>query len=133
MRQYTVTGMTCAACQSHVEKAVAKVPGVSSVAVALLTNSMAVDGTASNEEIIRAVENAGYGARLKGEEKKRAPLQKNWHRKRKPWPTMKHRSSKGASYGLPYFLRSSCISPWGTICSAGLFPHFLTIIIWDLL
>ena len=43
MRQYTVTGMTCAACQSHVEKAVAEVPGVSSVAVALLTNSMAVD------------------------------------------------------------------------------------------
>ena len=72
MRQYTVTGMTCAACQSHVEKAVAKVPGVSSVAVALLTNSMAVDGTASNEEIIRAVENAGYGARLKGEEKKKS-------------------------------------------------------------
>lgn len=72
MRQYTVIGMTCAACQSHVEKAVAEVPGVSSVAVALLTNSMAVDGTASNEEIIRAVENAGYGARLKGEEKKKS-------------------------------------------------------------
>lgn len=72
MRQYTVTGMTCAACQSHVEKAVAEVPGVSSVAVALLTNSMAVDGTASDEEIIRAVENAGYGARLKGEEKKKS-------------------------------------------------------------
>ena len=72
MRQYTVTGMTCAACQSHVEKAVAKVPGVSSVAVALLTNSMAVNGTASDEEIIRAVENAGYGARLKGEEKKKS-------------------------------------------------------------
>ena len=71
MRQYTVTGMTCAACQSHVEKAVAEVPGVSSVAVALLTNSMAVNGTASDEEIIRAVENAGYGARLKGEEKKK--------------------------------------------------------------
>lgn len=102
MRQYTVTGMTCAACQSHVEKAVAKVPGVSSVAVALLTNSMAVDGTASNEEIIRAVENAGYGARLKGEEKKKSSASENWHRKRKPWPTMKHRSSKGASYGLPY-------------------------------
>ena len=72
MRQYTVTGMTCAACQSHVEKAVAEVPGVSSVAVALLTNSMAVDGTASNEEIIRAVENAGYGARFKGEEKEKS-------------------------------------------------------------
>ena len=133
MRQYTVTGMTCAACQSHVEKAVAEVPGVSSVAVALLTNSMAVDGTASDEEIIRAVENAGYGARLKGEEKKRSSASKNWHRKRKPWPTMKRRSSKGASYGLLYFLRSSYISPWGIICSAGLFPHFSTIIIWDLL
>lgn len=124
MRQYTVTGMTCAACQSHVEKAVAEVPGVSSVAVALLTNSMAVDGTASNEEIIRAVENAGYGARLKGEEKEKSSASENWHRKRKPWPTMKRRSSKGASYGLPYFLRSSCILLWVTICSAGLFPHF---------
>ena len=76
MSQYTVTGMTCAACQSHVEKAVAEVPGVSSVAVALLTNSMAVNGTASDEEIIRAVENAGYGARLKGEEKKKSSASK---------------------------------------------------------
>ena len=133
MRQYTVTGMTCAACQSHVEKAVAEVPGVSSVAVALLTNSMAVDGTASNEEIIAPLKTRGTERGSKVKKRKRAPLQKNWHRKRKLWPTMKHRSSKGASYGLPYFLRSSCISPWGTICSAGLFPHFLTIIIWDLL
>lgn len=62
MKQFTVTGMTCASCQAHVEKAVAKVPGVSSVTVSLLTNSMAVDGTAGDSEIVRAVENAGYGA-----------------------------------------------------------------------
>jgi len=55
---------------------------------------MAVDGTASDEEIIRAVENAGYGARLKGEERKESLLRKNWHRKRNPWPTMKRRSLK---------------------------------------
>ena len=62
MKQFTVTGMTCASCQAHVEKAVAKVPGVSSVTVSLLTNSMAVDGTAGDSEIVRAVEDAGYGA-----------------------------------------------------------------------
>ena len=62
MKQFTVTGMTCASCQAHVEKAVAKVPGVSSVTVSLLTNSMAVDGTAGDSEIVKAVENAGYGA-----------------------------------------------------------------------
>ncbi len=55
--------MTCASCQAHVEKAVAKVPGVKSVSVSLLTNSMAVDGTATDEQVIKAVEDAGYGAR----------------------------------------------------------------------
>ncbi len=63
MEHYIVTGMTCASCQAHVEKAVAKVPGVKSVSVSLLTNSMAVDGTASDEQVIKAVEDAGYGAR----------------------------------------------------------------------
>ena len=67
MDQYIVTGMTCASCQAHVEKAVAKVPGVSSVSVSLLTNSMAVEGTASPQEVIQAVERAGYGAQPKGE------------------------------------------------------------------
>ena len=66
MEQYIVTGMSCAACQARVEKAVEKVPGVSSVSVSLLTNSMGVEGTASEAEIIRAVEAAGYGASLKG-------------------------------------------------------------------
>ena len=66
MEQYTVTGMSCAACQARVEKAVGKVPGVTSCSVSLLTNSMGVEGTASPQEIIRAVENAGYGAAMKG-------------------------------------------------------------------
>ena len=62
MEQYTVTGMSCAACQARVEKAVAKVPGVSSVSVSLLTNAMGVEGTASAADIIQAVEAEGYGA-----------------------------------------------------------------------
>jgi len=66
MEQYDVTGMSCAACSARVEKAVGKVKGVTSCSVSLLTNSMGVDGTASPQEIISAVEKAGYGARLKG-------------------------------------------------------------------
>lgn len=66
MEQYTVTGMSCAACSARVEKAVSKVPGVSSCSVSLLTNSMGVEGTASPQEIIKAVEQAGYGASQKG-------------------------------------------------------------------
>ncbi len=62
MEQYTVTGMSCAACSAHVEKAVAKVPGVTSCSVSLLTNSMNVEGSATEQEIIEAVEKAGYGA-----------------------------------------------------------------------
>lgn len=66
MEKYTVTGMTCAACQSHVEKAVSKLENVDSVTVSLLTNSMQVEGSASSKEIIHAVEEAGYGASLMG-------------------------------------------------------------------
>ena len=66
MKQYSVTGMSCAACSARVEKAVSKVPGVTACSVNLLTNSMGVDGEVSPQEIIRAVEAAGYGASLKG-------------------------------------------------------------------
>ena len=66
MEQYNITGMSCAACSARVEKAVSKVPGVTSCSVSLLTNSMGVEGTASSDEIIRAVQDAGYGASLKG-------------------------------------------------------------------
>ena len=62
MEQYNVTGMSCAACSARVEKAVSKVPGVASCSVSLLTNSMGVEGTASSAEIIKAVQDAGYGA-----------------------------------------------------------------------
>ena len=67
MKQYNVTGMTCAACQARVEKAVTAVPGVQGCAVSLLTNSMGVEGTAEPAAVIQAVEKAGYGASLKGE------------------------------------------------------------------
>ena len=68
MQQYTVTGMHCAACSASVEKAVKKVPGVESCAVSLLTNSMGVKGTAEPAAVIKAVEDAGYGASVRGQE-----------------------------------------------------------------
>ena len=68
MQQYTVTGMHCAACSASVEKAVKKVPGVESCAVSLLTNSMGVEGTAEPAAVIKAVEDAGYGASVRGQE-----------------------------------------------------------------
>ena len=67
MKQYTVTGMSCAACSSRVEKAVSKVPGVTACSVSLLTNSMGVEGEVPPETVIHAVEDAGYGASLKGQ------------------------------------------------------------------
>ena len=66
MEQYTVTGMSCAACSARVEKAVSKVEGVTSCSVSLLTNSMGVEGKAEPGAIIEAVQQAGYDATLKG-------------------------------------------------------------------
>ena len=74
MEQYNVTGMSCAACSSRVEKAVSKIPGVTSCSVSLLTNSMGVEGTASSHDIINAVEQAGYGASLKGVNKEQVSM-----------------------------------------------------------
>ena len=85
MDQYTVTGMSCAACQARVEKAVSKVPGVSSCSVSLLTNSMGVEGSAAPADIIKAVTDAGYGAH-----------------------------SRDVSSRLWDFSRCSCIFRWGT-------------------
>ena len=67
MQQFIVTGMSCAACSARVEKAVSKVEGVTSCSVSLLTNSMGGEGTAADQDIIQAVEAAGYGASVKGE------------------------------------------------------------------
>ena len=69
MKQFLVEGMSCAACQARVEKAVSKVDGVTSCSVSLLTNSMGVEGTASDNDIIKAVVDAGYSAKVKGAEK----------------------------------------------------------------
>ena len=66
MLEFNITGMSCAACSSHIEKAVNKVPGVTSCSVSLLTNSMIAYGNASADDIIAAVDKAGYGAKLKG-------------------------------------------------------------------
>ena len=67
MKKYTISGMSCAACQSRVEKAVNALPNVDSAVVSLLTNSMQVEGSASDSEIIQTVEKAGYGAKTAGE------------------------------------------------------------------
>ena len=84
MEQYNVTGMSCAACSTRVEKAVSAVEGVTSCSVSLLTNSMGVEGSASPEKIIAAVEAAGYGASVKGAEKSSAPLRMTLWRTRLP-------------------------------------------------
>ena len=77
MKQYNITGMSCAACSARVEKAVGKVPGVTSCSVSLLTNSMGVEGTASPEAVIKAVQDAGYGASEKGASKQSASMAEN--------------------------------------------------------
>lgn len=78
MIQYIVTGMSCAACSARVEKAVSKVPGVTSCSVSLLTNSMGVEGTATEQEIIKAVKDAGYGASKKEKEQRRCSRHRLW-------------------------------------------------------
>ena len=105
MDQYIVTGMSCAACQARVEKAVGKVPGVSSVSVSLLTNSMGVEGTAPQEEVIRAVEAAGYGASLKGAPAMLCPMVMYISAARKPADSRSLRFSFGVSRS---FSASSC-------------------------
>ena len=73
MKQFDVTGMSCAACSARVEKAVSHVPGVTACAVSLLTNSMGVEGTAPDQAIIDAVQAAGYGASVQGGQTPSAP------------------------------------------------------------
>lgn len=89
MKKFNVTGMSCAACSSRVEKAVSNVEGVQSCSVSLLTNSMGVEGSASEESIIAAVEKAGYGASVAGGEKKQSA--ENEQLKDKDTPVLMHR------------------------------------------
>ena len=93
MEQYIVTGMSCAACQNRVEKAVSQVPGVTSCSVSLLTNSMGVEGTAKEADIIQAVKDAGYGASRKGaaREKKSSIAEEEEALKDRETPVLKRR------------------------------------------
>ena len=111
MTQYNVTGMSCAACVARVEKAVNQVPGVQSCAVSLLTNSMGVEGTAEEAAIIRAVEQAGYGASVKG---KAAPAQSEDTLADHETPKLKRRliASVGFLAVLMYFSMGHMMWGW---------------------
>lgn len=91
MKQYNVTGMSCAACSTRVEKAVTKLEGVTACSVSLLTNSMGVEGEVAPETVIRAVEEAGYGASLKGAEKKQSVSEQEEALKDRETPLLKKR------------------------------------------
>lgn len=116
MQQYTVTGMSCAACSARVEKAVSKVNGVSACSVSLLTNSMGVEGTASAEEIITAVENAGYHAALKRNEETQSQAEAGREDTLKDYETPVLRRRLIASVGfllvLMYVSMGHCMWGW---------------------
>ena len=116
MKQFHVTGMSCAACASRVEKAVSKVPGVTGCSVSLLTNSMGVDGTASAQDIIQAVEQAGYGASEKGSTNQPAPSMQEAERQLEDHETPKLRRrliwSLGFLLVLMYFSMGHMMWGW---------------------
>ena len=142
MKQYTVTGMSCAACSARVEKAVSKVDGVTSCSVSLLTNSMGVEGTAADEAIIKAVEEAGYGASLKGAKtgqvQKAGTANEEEILKDRETPLLKKRllSSLGFLLVLMYFSMGHMMWNWplprffeNNHVAMGLFQLLLTVII----
>ena len=111
MKQYNVTGMSCAACSARVEKAVSAVEGVSSCSVSLLTNSMGVEGTATPEDIVKAVENAGYGASLKGSEQ--SPKAEAESLKDTETPKIRNRLIASLIFLLPLMYISMGHMMWG--------------------
>ncbi len=139
MEQYLVTGMSCAACSARVEKAVSAVPGVTSCSVSLLTNSMGVEGTASSDEVIRAVTEAGYGASLKGaEDKARSASADEEALRDRETPALKKRlfASLGFLLVLMYFSMGHMMWGWplpgwfeGNHVAAGLVQLLLSAII----
>lgn len=114
MRQYNVTGMSCAACSARVEKAVGKVPGVTSCSVSLLTNSMGVEGDVPPEQIIAAVEQAGYGAYEKGAGEKKQSGADATALEDKETPVLKRRliASVGFLLVLMYFSMGHMMWGW---------------------
>ena len=138
MKQYCVTGMSCAACAARVEKAVSAVPGVTSVSVSLLTNGMGVEGTAADGEIIRAVQEAGYGASVKGTENKQSASAAEEALEDHETPKFKRRLcwSLGFLIVLMYFSMGHMMWDWplpawfdGNHVAMGLTQMLLTIII----
>ena len=140
MEQYTVTGMSCAACSARVEKAVSGVKGVTSCSVSLLTNSMGVEGTASAEEIIAAVREAGYGAALKkGSNNQTTQLSSEEDAlKDRETPVLKKRlfASLGFWLALMYFSMGHMLWDWplppffnGNHVAMGLLQLLLTVIV----
>ena len=141
MKQYTVTGMSCAACSARVEKAVSKVEGVSSCSVSLLTNSMGVEGEASAEDIVKAVEEAGYGAapkEAKARSEKTAAGPSDDMLKDRETPVLKKRllASLGFLLVLMYFSMGHMmwnwpLPPWlsGNHVAVGLIQLLLTVVI----
>ena len=114
MKQYTVTGMSCAACSARVEKAVSKVPGVTACSVSLLTNSMGVEGTATPQAIIAAVQAAGYGASEKGAEDAVSPSETEKQLEDHDTPALKRRLiwSLGFLIVLMYFSMGHMMWGW---------------------
>ena len=138
MKQYCVTGMSCAACAARVEKAVSAVPGVTSVSVSLLMNGMGVEGTAADGEIIRAVQEAGYGASVKGTESKQSASAAEEALEDHETPKLKRRLcwSLGFLMVLMYFSMGHMMWGWplpawfdGNHVAMGLMQMLLTIII----
>ena len=139
MEQYNVTGMSCAACQARVEKAVSNVPGVESCSVSLLTNSMGVEGTATPDVIIKAVEAAGYGASVKGVKSSSPSMQEQEDALAdKTTPVLKKRLAASVIFlvVLMYFSMGHMMWGWplpsvleGNHVAMGLIQMLLTIII----
>ena len=136
MKQYNITGMSCAACSARVEKAVSGVPGVNACSVSLLTNSMGVEGAASDQEIIAAVEAAGYGASVKGAEK--AASAEEDALKDRETPVLKRRllASLGFLIVLMYFSMGHMMWGWpvprameGNHIAMGLLQLLLAVIV----
>ena len=101
MEQYNVTGMSCAACVARVEQAVNKVPGVTACSVSLLTNSMGVEGTADPAAVLKAVQDAGYGASQKGAAAQTAASADEDALKDRETPVLKRRLIASLGFWLP--------------------------------
>ena len=138
MRQFAVTGMSCAACSARVEKAVSKVPGVTSCSVSLLTNSMGVEGEALDKDIIEAVENAGYGASLKTKSKKEKVNNDEELLKDRETPVLKRRLSISILLLIPLMYVSMGHMMWNfplphffdnNYVGIGIFEMLITILI----